>query len=224
MAASSHVRADQSAVREQRVQPDLLRPRSPTARGESRRATLPCEGTNTDCSGPWTAVYMDGFAGLPRANQRADDRTSSPSYPDEAFCTTSAPTATEKATADCHRADRWVGLPTQRRRLRHRRRLPLSRRDIQESRRHERQPVLLHDHLGAVLLDLDANGWGTGPAVRGGRRRAYVSYGAGGFDPRRSRASTSRRRRDELPTAEPTRRRWRISRGGTRSPARGYWR
>ena len=29
---------------------------------------LPCEGSNTACSGPWTAVYMNGFAGYPGAN------------------------------------------------------------------------------------------------------------------------------------------------------------
>ena len=29
---------------------------------------LPCEGSNTGCTGPWSAVYMDGFAGYPGPN------------------------------------------------------------------------------------------------------------------------------------------------------------
>ena len=29
---------------------------------------LPCEGSNTGCTGPWTAVYMNGYAGYPGTN------------------------------------------------------------------------------------------------------------------------------------------------------------
>ena len=36
---------------------------------------LPCEGSDTTCGAPWTAVYNNGFAGYPGANTGTDDRS-----------------------------------------------------------------------------------------------------------------------------------------------------
>ena len=88
---------------------------------------LPCEGSNTACSGPWTAVYMNGFAGYPGANTNNTINlaptattgcstgatpalcvpTTTPSnngpwkgVPDTLWCRKSSPTAAEYMTAD----------------------------------------------------------------------------------------------------------------------------
>ncbi len=62
---------------------------------------LPCEGSNAACSGPWTAVYRDGFAGYPGSNSGGTINLTN-SYPDTAWCNKLAndpPTAADIATA-----------------------------------------------------------------------------------------------------------------------------
>jgi type IV pilus assembly protein PilY1 len=61
---------------------------------------LPCEGTNVACTGPWTSVYSDGFAGYPGANASATANLAT-AYPDTAWCNThgAALTAADLATA-----------------------------------------------------------------------------------------------------------------------------
>jgi type IV pilus assembly protein PilY1 len=59
---------------------------------------LPCEGAGGRCTGPWTAVYADGFAGYPGANAGPDVDLAS-AFPDTAWCRKSAPTAAEIGTA-----------------------------------------------------------------------------------------------------------------------------
>jgi len=60
---------------------------------------LPCEGSNTACSGPWTAVYVNGYAGYPGANAGGTINLTT-GYPDTLWCRGSAPTTTQKQTAD----------------------------------------------------------------------------------------------------------------------------
>jgi type IV pilus assembly protein PilY1 len=59
---------------------------------------LPCQGTNTACNGPWTAVYSDGFAGFPAANTSATTNLVS-GYPDTVWCNVPTPDAAGIATA-----------------------------------------------------------------------------------------------------------------------------
>ena len=68
--------------------------------GKKADATdLPCEGSNTLCNGPWTAVYQDGYAGYPGSNTSGTFNLTT-SYPDTIFCRASGPTTAQKATAD----------------------------------------------------------------------------------------------------------------------------
>ncbi len=60
---------------------------------------LPCEGTNTACSGPWSAVYDDAYAGYPGGNSGTTINLLT-GYPDTIWCLGSAPTTAQKATAD----------------------------------------------------------------------------------------------------------------------------
>ena len=60
---------------------------------------MPCEGADATCGAPWTAVYVNGFAGYPGANTGGTiDLTTG--YPDSVWCWKSGPTTAEKQTAD----------------------------------------------------------------------------------------------------------------------------
>jgi len=63
---------------------------------------LPCAGTSAACSGPWTSVYVNGFAGYPGANSGSTANLET-GYPDTAWCNAliagPTPTASELATA-----------------------------------------------------------------------------------------------------------------------------
>ena len=62
---------------------------------------LPCEGSNDQCSGPWNAVYVNGFAGYPGANTGKSINLTN-GYPDTVWCNNQAsspPTAADTATA-----------------------------------------------------------------------------------------------------------------------------
>jgi hypothetical protein len=60
---------------------------------------LPCEGSDTTCGAPWTAVYQNGFANYPGSNTGGTiDLTTG--YPDSVWCWKSSTTTTEKQTAD----------------------------------------------------------------------------------------------------------------------------
>ena len=71
---------------------------NPGKRADS--SDLPCEGGNAACSGPWTAVYVDGFAGYPGGNSGGTINLTN-GYPDTVWCNTlsGTPTDSEKATA-----------------------------------------------------------------------------------------------------------------------------
>ena len=75
--------------------------RSPTTRARRPTApTFPAKASNAACSGPWTAVYINGFAGYPGANTGGTinlaDRLSGHGVVQHASGT---PTDSEKATA-----------------------------------------------------------------------------------------------------------------------------
>ncbi len=60
---------------------------------------LPCEGSDSTCSGPWTSVYTNGYAGYPGANSGTTiDLTKG--FPDTIWCWKSGPSAAERLTAD----------------------------------------------------------------------------------------------------------------------------
>ena len=61
--------------------------------------SLPCQGTDTACAAPWTSVYRNGYLGYPGANTGGTINLTT-GYPDTIWCWKSAPTSTEKATAD----------------------------------------------------------------------------------------------------------------------------
>jgi type IV pilus assembly protein PilY1 len=71
---------------------------SPARRNDG--TDLPCEGSNSACSGPWTSVYVNAFAGYPGANGGATANLAT-GYPDTAWCNThgAALTAADLATA-----------------------------------------------------------------------------------------------------------------------------
>jgi len=77
---------------------------------------MPCEGSDTTCSAPWTSVFTNGFSGYPGANLGTTiDLTTA--YPDTAWCWKTAPTAAEKLTVDtdgsvCRRNGRPYSLVT----------------------------------------------------------------------------------------------------------------
>src|SRR4029077_6693909 len=58
----------------------------------------PCEGTDTACGGPWTAVYVDGFAGYPGSGGATADLVNG--YPDTVWCRAGSPTAADLQTAN----------------------------------------------------------------------------------------------------------------------------
>ncbi len=69
---------------------------------------LPCEGTTTGCTGPWNAVYMDGFAGYPGANKSATINLAPTST---AGCVSPATTALCVPTSAPSDNGPWPGVP-----------------------------------------------------------------------------------------------------------------
>ena len=57
-----------------------------------------CEGQDTTCGAPWTAVYQDGFAGYPGSGGLITDLVQG--YPDTVWCRASSPSPADLATAD----------------------------------------------------------------------------------------------------------------------------
>ncbi|MEO8303410.1 MAG: PilC/PilY family type IV pilus protein [Betaproteobacteria bacterium] len=69
---------------------------------------LPCEGTNTACSGPWTSVYMDAYIGYPNANTGGTINlapTSTVNCISPATAALCVPTSTPSTTGP------WPGVP-----------------------------------------------------------------------------------------------------------------
>ena len=246
-----HVQPVRSSGQERELQRRVLRSPALYRPGKKADGTdLPCEGSDTTCGAPWTAVYTNGFAGYPGANTGGTiDLTTG--YPDTVWCWKTGPTAPGEAD----RRRQRLGVPPQRPHL--------QRRDGE--RKHDagdRRRLQLPEHVGHVLgarevqvrqpasrstahpyyytisqvqfcSAKDAAGWGTSPCVSqwDPTTYKYVRYGTGAatFDPQAFTrvdiksvgVPRQRRRPRPIPAAARTRRRWPISPTGTRSTARG---
>ena len=185
-------------------------PRPPRYRpGKKADGTdLPCEGSDTDAAAaPWTAVYINGFAGYPGANSRRRPIDLTTGYPDTVWCWKTGPD--DRREADGRR--QRIGVPPQRPRLQRastverqhdagdRRRLQLP----EQRRRHVRGHARSASSSTAFTVNgnpyyytisqvqfcsaKDAAGWGTTPCVSqwDPTTYKYVRYGTGAatFDP-----------------------------------------
>jgi type IV pilus assembly protein PilY1 len=143
---------------------------------------LPCEATDSpgsECQGPLTAVYTDGFAGYPNANSSATtDLTNG--YPDEVFCSTATPTTADLATgvtdgSVCrYNGVTYGGVGGYR--------YPSAA--FPYPRAVTGNPYYYTITSVQFCDTPDLNGWGTGIcSPRWSPLNPYVSYGSGGLDP-----------------------------------------
>ena len=77
---------------------------------------LPCQGSDTSCVSPWTAVYVNGYDNYPGTNGGGTINLTT-GYPDTIWCWSAAPSAADKLTADsngaaCRRNGRAYSLVT----------------------------------------------------------------------------------------------------------------
>ena len=154
----------------------------PGKRPGSPPTNLPCEATDTpgsECQGPLTAVYTDGFANYPNANTSATvDLVSG--YPDEVFCSTSTPTAADLGTgitdgSVCrYNGVTYGGVGGYR--------YPNATYPFRTAV--TGNPYYYTTTSVQYCATPDGLGWGTGACgPRWSTATPYVSYGSGGFDP-----------------------------------------
>ncbi len=77
---------------------------------------LPCQGSDTSCVSPWTAVYVNGYDNYPGTNGGGTINLTT-GYPDTIWCWSASPSAADKLTADsngaaCRRNGRAYSLVT----------------------------------------------------------------------------------------------------------------